>query len=803
MTQPQDSSDSRTANGTDLAESGLSSAEVEDCIRRGKVNRRPATPLSDYTTIVARNTFTLFNALVVPAAIILFTLGDYRAAWAVSAIAVFNTLISLVQEIRAKWHLAHLALLGESKVRVRRNGETIRIAASEIVLGEYLLLEAGETVMADGVLLDAEALTIDEALLTGESDPIPRQVGERLLSGSVCVAGHGLYRADRVGGDSFAHQTAIQARQYRYLPSPFLKSLDQLIRILTALAIILCLCYWGLQQLRGFTDIELVQMIAATITSMVPQGLVLMTTLAYTLGALRMSRQGALVQRLSSVESMASVSMLCLDKTGTLTTNQLSLDLLQPLGISQPSDVRIALQVFAWGSMDHGNKTIEALRKQLGNHDSTNASVIERLPFQSRFRMSAVRVLIDNRERVFVLGAFDTLIGRCSPADRAETEAFWSEQRSSGLRLLLFAEATPLENLDSILHHSELIPLALLGFQDELRQDAGEVLKSFAEQGIEIKIISGDHADTVHATVRHLPLPGIDQPVTTGDTIVQGDLRDAVQKHSVFGRVSPQQKLEIITALQSLGHHVAMIGDGVNDLLSIKRADLGIAMGSGSASSKLVAGLVLISDEFAILPRILDEGRRILDNLRAAAKLFLLKNVYTLVLILLGVGVFGFEFPYLPQQVTLLNVLTIGGPTLLLLLRRNHSTTSGSHSFVRDVGLLAIVIGSFIGMISVGLLILTSNMGYDLESRRTLLLEYLIFAGLGNAVAFSEFHRSIVIWSAIAVLLFFGVLLIPPITFFFALSPSWDGSWVGIMISAVLTAWIGSVLNNRWHRIRM
>jgi len=377
------------SDGSDLP-GGLTAAEVADRVARGQVNRPPASGWAEYRDILVRNTLTLFNALVVPAAVALFLLEDYRGAWAVSGMAVANTLIGLVQEIRAKRHLDRLAILSETKARVRRDGQDVTIPAGDVVLGDVVLLSDGETVVADGAVLTANFLEIDEALLTGESDPVPRRPGDRLLSGSFCVAGGGAYHADKVGGESFANQTSAQARLYRYAPSPIQRTLDTLIRVLTAAAVTLCLGYVALYFLRGFPVTDLVQMIAATITSMVPQGLVLMATLAFVLGAVRMARRGAVVQRLNAVEAMASVDVLCLDKTGTLTTGRLSLDRVEPLGDGE--GVRDKLRLFAHATIDARNKSVQALRDALGPQQKA-LELVDQVPFKAQNRYSAVRVL--------------------------------------------------------------------------------------------------------------------------------------------------------------------------------------------------------------------------------------------------------------------------------------------------------------------------------------------------------------------------------------------------------------------------
>ena len=400
----------------DVAPTGLTAAEVADRVQRGLVNRVFRSDAAEYRDIVARNLLTLFNALVVPAAVALFLLGEYPGAWSVSGMALINTVLGLVQEIRAKRHLDKLAILVETRAHVLRDGIVQSIPAGDVVQDDHILLTAGEPVVADGIVLDARFLEVDEALLTGESDPVPRHAGDALLSGSYCVAGEGSYRADKVGAQAFAQHTAVEARAYRYAASPIQKSINLLIKILTGIAVGLCLLYVVFHFLRATPTAEdriekekqFVQMVAATVTSMVPQGLVLMATVAMTLGAVRMSGQGAVVQRLSAVESMAAVNVLCMDKTGTLTTNRLRLARLCVLDGMSEEAVRDWLRLFASLTVDRDNKSIQALRAALGEGPA-GVELLDQLPFKSQNRYSAVRLRSQAGEQVLVLGACEAL----------------------------------------------------------------------------------------------------------------------------------------------------------------------------------------------------------------------------------------------------------------------------------------------------------------------------------------------------------------------------------------------------------
>jgi cation-transporting ATPase E len=821
--------------------SGLSPEEVAERTARGQVNRVRRSDRAEYLDIAARNTLTLFNALVVPAAAALFALGEYRGALAVSGMAVTNMVLGLVQEVRAKRHLDRLALLSEARARVVRGGQVGDVPSGDVVLGDHLLLAAGEPVVADGPVLEARFLEVDEALLTGESDPVPRRPGEPLLSGSFCVAGEGCYRADRVGAEAFAQRTAAEARAYRYAASPLQESIDRLIRILTWTAVTLCAGYVVLYYTRGFSQADLVEMIAATVTSMVPQGLVLMTTLAFTLGAVRMSRRGALVQRLNAVESMAGVDTLCMDKTGTLTTNNLRLERLEVVDPSlSGEEVRARLRLFASASLDRSSKSLAALRAALGEGE---AELLDQLPFKSQNRYSAVRVRPRQppgpAEYVLALGACEALQPYLAQDTAGTWEAVWSKLLGSGLRILLFARAdTGRPQFDGSLDGFVLRPLALVALSDELRPEAGAVLRALAEQGIGFKVLSGDNPATVRATVAALGAGAApaalralaESPVVTGAELEKSaHAGELIRTRAVFGRVSPWQKVEIVRTLRAQGRHVAMLGDGVNDVLPIKNAHLGIAMGEGARASKTVAGLVLQTNDFGLLPEALEEGRTILRNLRRAGKLFLTKNAFTLILIVGALGVFGLPFPFLPQQVTLLNFLTIGVPAFLITLSRGRSAAPSRPGFVREVGGFALRTGAVIGAAGLvamllaprwaevprratavtggastaGLLatpggpgpllaasaVLAEGTVRQVQTQRTVLLSILVLLGLttllrvltDGEVGWRPGDRKFVWLTLAAVSVYLAALYWPPAAYFFELTPLSMGQWVRVV----------------------
>lgn len=828
---------------------GLTSAQVAERIRQGQVNRLPRTEWLDYATIVARNLFTWFNAMVTPAAIALFALEKYQGAIAVSGMAIVNTFLSLAQEIRAKHHLDKLAILVETKARVVRDGAVQEIPAGKVVLGEHIMLAAGDTVVADGAVLEENFLEIDEALLTGESDPVRRRPGDRLLSGSICVAGEGMYRADKVGKEAFANQTSAQARKYHAAASPLTRVINRLVQVLSYTAVALILLYTIVYVTQGYpsTQADFMEMVAATITSMVPQGMVLTATISFTLGAIHMGQRGAVVQRLNAVETMASIDVICTDKTGTLTTNRLRLekiDVLEP-GLSE-DDAKTRLRAFASASIDRQNKNLQAIKQALGE---MTVELIEQIPFKSQNRYSAVRIRLPGGEgqkaddMILVMGAVEALrerlvsasvVGRpflavsetttdkhVRPAQDTETakngrptelDDLVDAMQHKGLRILLLAE--PIEKVSlaeqTTLPEVPLRPLALVCLADELRPEAGQVLEALFAQGIAFKVVSGDNPDTVKGTVEHLNLPLARDPVVSGPELAAApNKEELIQERSVFGRVAPEQKVEIVQTLKKAGYHVAMIGDGVNDVLPIKRADLGIAMGEGSQATKTVAGLVLENNNFALLPETLEEGRTIVRNLRRSSKLFLVKNVYSLILILAyASGWFALPFPYVPQQVTLLNWLVIGIPALVIALSRERSTAATRPRFLREVGWFALRTGVIFGLAGLAILLIAgARHGPEEETwRRTMLLSVLILLGitaLWRALGDGEPEilrgdKSFRLLAALAIPAYMLAMYMPFSRQFFELEPLDVVDW-GLVLVVVGAAYGLSLLSDYWQ----
>ena len=516
-----------------------------------------------------------------------------------------------------------------------------------------------------------------------------------------------------------------------------------------------------------------------------------------------------MVQQLNAVEAMASVDVLCLDKTGTLTTNRLRLDRVLSLGVGE-AEACDRLRLFAWASVDERSKNIQALRAALGE-PAVKPELIDQVPFKSQNRYSAVRLRLHNWEQALALGAFEALRPMLKEGTAERVEAPYRELLPTGLRLLLFAEACGEGPFNGSLDGAGLLPLALVALRDELRPEAAAVLAALTRRGIDFKVLSGDNPETVRATVAQLNLALAHAAVISGDQLASAaDPAALIRGHAVFGRVTPRQKLDIVRTLQEQGHDVAMLGDGINDILPIKRADLGIAMGEGSPATRTVAGLVLENNSFSLLPATLDEGQSIVSNLRRAAKLFLLKNVYVLLLIVIGFGVLRLGFPFRPQQVTLLNVLTIGGPALLIVAGRPSQRQQPLHhksTFLREVGWFALSSGLVTGVAGLGLWKLAAHQHPDdLLTQRTLLLSTLVLLGLGNVLLAAEGDHRLRWWAGVALPIYVAVMYVPAVgesggvplsaASFFELRPLTMGQWslvAGVAAPALALCVVGGL----------
>ncbi|MFF7856716.1 HAD-IC family P-type ATPase [Streptomyces sp. NPDC007904] len=651
---------------------GLTSAEVAERVTRGQVNDVPVRSSRSLAEIVRANVFTRFNAIIGVLWLIMLVVAPIQDSL-FGFVILANTGIGIVQEWRAKKTLDSLALIGEVRPTVRRDGAAAQVATSEIVLDDLIEIGPGDKVVVDGVCAGADGLEIDESLLTGEADPVVKRPGDPVMSGSFVVAGGGSFQATKVGREAYAAQLAEEASRFTLVHSELRSGISTILKYVTWMMVPTAI---GLviSQLV-VKDTELKDSVARTvggIVPMVPEGLVLLTSVAFAIGVIRLGRKQCLVQELPAIEGLARVDTVCLDKTGTLTEGGMDVTELRVLDDGDETYVRTVLG--ALGASDpRPNASLKAVVDACP--DTGDWRCTEALPFSSaRGYSGAVLSGGDGRTGTWLLGAPDVLLDDGDPA-LAET----GRMNEQGMRVLLLARAE--RGLADPGVARGVRPAALVVLEQRLRPDAADTLRYFAEQDVRAKVISGDNAVSVGAVASKLGLSGetVDARRLPAD---RDAMAQALDRGTVFGRVTPQQKRTMVGALQAHGHTVAMTGDGVNDVLALKDADIGVAMGSGSEATRAVAQIVLLDNSFAALPSVVAEGRRVIGNITRVATLFLVKTVYSVLLAALVVC-WQVEYPFLPRHLTLLSTLTIGVPAFFLALAPNRERARPN--FVRRV----------------------------------------------------------------------------------------------------------------------
>ncbi len=641
---------------------GLTTAEVAERVARGEVNDVPVRSSRSTTDIVRANVFTRFNAIIGVLWVIMLFVAPIQDSL-FGFVIVANTGIGIIQELRAKKTLDSLAVIGEAKPSVRRDGRTAEISTSEIVLGDVIELGPGDKVVVDGAVGEADGLEIDESLLTGEADPVLKKPGDAVMSGSFVVAGGGAFTATKVGREAYAAQLAEEASRFTLVHSELRSGISTILKYVTWMMIPTSIGLIISQLL--VKDNNLKDSIARTvggIVPMIPEGLVLLTSVAFAIGVIRLGRKQCLVQELPAIEGLARVDVVCLDKTGTLTEGGMDVTELRPLGGAEPAYVKKVLG--ALGESDpRPNASLQAIIDAYP--DSAEWRCTESLPFSSARKYSGASFSEgDGENNTWLLGAPDVLLPAGDPAlDEI------NDLNEQGLRVLLLARSA--RELDDAAVATGVRPTALVVLEQRLRPDAADTLRYFEDQNVRAKVISGDNAVSVGAVAGKLGLPGAENTVDARKLPTdREDMAKVLDANSVFGRVSPQQKRDMVGALQSKGHTVAMTGDGVNDVLALKDADIGVSMGSGSEATKAVAQIVLLNNSFSTLPSVVAEGRRVIGNITRVATLFLTKTVYSVLLAILVVCS-QVEYPFLPRHLTLLSTLTIGIPAFFLALAPN------------------------------------------------------------------------------------------------------------------------------------
>ena len=637
---------------------GLTDREAELRLRRGEGNAAVTEPSRTYARILRTNVFSFYNTILFVIGAALLALGRWNDALVSVGLGLLNAAISAVQEIRAKRKLDRLQLLAQAQVHVVRAGRVVEIVPTAVVRGDVVRLRPGDQVVVDGPLLDGR-VDVDESLLTGEPDALPRQPGDELLSGSFCVGGEGHQLARDVGSASYANRLTADARQVTADSTPLQRRIEFVVRLVMALVALMSATILLQAALEGFSVLRVVQT-TAVLSGLVPYGLFFLIAVAYTVGAVKSAGRGALVQRVNAVESVSNVDVVCTDKTGTLTTGRLTLADVAPLGGRDAATVSAQLGTVA-RSTGAPNLTTTALAAALPGEPQ---EVREEIAFSSALRWSALRT----DDAVWVLGAPDALAPRLTDGEAAAAVEQWTTR---GLRVLVLARAVeqdePLRDAQGLARLPRLEPVAVVALADELRPQVTETVARMARDGIDLKVLSGDDPRTVAALAEQAGLSA-GEPVHGGelDGVSDAELDSRVARGTVFGRIAPEQKERIVGSLRRQGRYVAMIGDGVNDARALKRAQVGVAMLSGSAVTRDVADIVLTDDSFAALLPAQREGRRIINGIATSMQVFLAR-VATQGLVILAVTMLGLGFPYSPTQVGL-SLLTVGVPTLFLTM---------------------------------------------------------------------------------------------------------------------------------------
>lgn len=675
---------------------GLTDEQVNARIAEGKVNADENPNTRTYKQIVRENTLTFFNFLNLVLLVLVLLVGSYKNAFFV-CIIIINTLIGIAQEIRAKKTIDKLAILTARKSVVIREGQKWTVPTEELVLDDVVCLKTGDQVPADARILEG-SLEVNESLLTGESDNLPKNEGDELFSGSFVTSGEACCQIIHVGKDNYAAQITSEAKEFKRHNSELKNSLNAILKVISIIIVPLgALLFYKQYYIVGDTFRDSVVSMVAGVLGMIPEGLVLLTSVALTLGALVLANKKTLVQELYCIETLARVDTLCLDKTGTITEGTMCVERVEPyvstgrvetaVTGSEPAESTEAEEQVQTDSafmeeidvimgnmmyvLKDQNATIDALRKRFpAKQDMTPEHVI---PFSSDRKYSGA---VFEEKGTYLMGAAQFLF----PEDNEELTEKCQAYAEEGLRVLVLAHSS--QNAEGTELPEGLEPLALMLLTDVIREEAPDTLAFFDSQEVDLKVISGDDPVTVAAIARRAGLKNADSYVDATTLTTEEELQDAVAQYSVFGRVTPQQKKAMVQALQSQGHTVAMTGDGVNDVLALKEADCSIAMAQGSDAAKNIANVVLLDSNFASMPHIVNQGRRVVNNIRTAASMFLIKTMFSVMLSLLTIF-FGNAYPFEPIQMSLISACAVGIPTFLLAQENNYEKID--HTFLRHV----------------------------------------------------------------------------------------------------------------------
>lgn len=713
--QPQNSTDDfdpkkhtrvQTGANGELCFQGLTQAEVEARIADGQVNAIQDSSNRSVKDIVMGNTLTFFNFINIVLLALVLSVRSYKNMLFIFII-IANTLIGIFQEIKAKITLDKLKILTVSHVDVIRDGVKKSVTVSELVKDDIILLKSGGQIPADGVILDGE-VDVNESLLTGESDSIHKTCGSKVLSGSFVTSGKAMCLLTEVGHDCYMEKLSSEAKQFKRYKTELQRNLDTILKFISIIIVPLGIILFAKQYwISGSTYEQAALDTVAAVLGMIPEGLVLLTSVALALGAVRLARRSTLVRELFCIETLARVDTLCLDKTGTITEGHLCVQGEESVKEDVDLEQLMGRMVAALGDE---NETFQALRQHYKRNQSTNTKLV--LPFSSERKFSGV---VFEGEGTYLMGAYQFIFPQADPAVLEKI----AEYASQGLRVLTVAHS-PNEMTDYTLAEDfEIVGFVFM--TDVVRKNAPDILGYFEEQGVDLKVISGDDPVTVAAIAARAGLKDADKYIDATTIHTDEEMEDAILKYSVFGRVTPKQKQQMVRLLKQNGRTVAMTGDGVNDVLALKDADVSIAMASGSEAAKNTANLVLLNSDFASLPHIVNEGRRVINNIKAAASMFLIKTGFSVLTALLTIIV-GQNYPFQPIQLSVINGCAVAIPTMLLQLEPSFQKVN--KHFFREVLRMsmpaAITITAMITIIN--------NIGHSIGTPREMLSTVCVLA---------------------------------------------------------------------------
>ena len=697
---------------------GLTVEQAAKLLENGYGNGVVTSNAKSTGRIVRENTLTFFNMVFVVLAVLLIIAGDLKEMTFL-IIAIANSLIGIIQQLRSRATLEKLNLLAEARVKVVRDGQLGTVPIRKLVREDIVELGAGDQIPADGPVLSGQ-VTVNEALITGEADPITKNVGDQLLSGSFVVSGKCRARMDLVGADSYASRLALEAKADQGVGrSEMMRSLDRLIRVIGFALIpigVALFCNEYFLQDNPFN--EAIPSVVAALIGMIPEGLYLLTSVALAVSVMRLAQKKTLVHEMSAIETLARVDVLCVDKTGTVTMPEMSVREVVCLDDDEYPIGRVEDILSAYyRAIDADNDTARAMAERF--HEPSCWTVMSTVPFTSANKWSAVTF---HEHGSFVVGAPEFILGEDYPYIRPMVAPYQAE----GCRVLLVARCDTPPTMEGGLS-GVIEPVALAVLSNPIRPEAPETFRYFAQQGVAIKVISGDNPETVSNVARQAGIEGAERYVDAALLKEPEDYARAIREYTVFGRVTPDQKRKLVKALQSEGHTVAMTGDGVNDVLALKDADCGIAMASGAEAACQVAQLVLLDSNFAAMPSVVEEGRRVINNIQRSASLYLVKNIMSLFLALITL-LAGFPYPFTPIQLTLISALTIGVPSFVLALEPNHELVKGR--FMQNVLRRALPGGLTNIVLIVGIELFTLAFTFERATLSTLATVLMAFVGL-------------------------------------------------------------------------